>query len=109
MEQFANFNSDDDLAPIDNIIARFSQTIPAAPAEQIPATMQLPDAHQVQLPSPDKPPRFPTIKTEPIENDQLEIQEGGGRPYRLGLVEMDSMRAFQGAVYQQRWQPNRET
>ncbi len=73
MEKLPNLSVDDDLAPIDNIIARFSQTNPSATATQIPATMQLPDAHQIQLPSPDKPPRFHPIKTEPIENEEVQI------------------------------------
>ncbi len=98
MEQFPNFNSDDDLAPINNIISRFSQTSPAAPDAQIPATIQLPDAHQVQLPSPDKPPRFQNIKTEPIENEEVEIQGGGGRAYKVGFVRTGFNESIQGAV-----------
>ena len=108
MDHFNSINEDDDLAPINNLISRFAPPINDPAPRAHSANGNEPNAKTAQAPRSKNTDLNPTIiKSEPFEEDQP-IQVGEGRDAPLGLVELDSKKAFQGAVFQKRWGPNRE-
>ena len=108
MDHFNGINEEDDLAPITNLISRFAPPINEPAAREVRANGTEPKAKTgpVQR-SKDTDLNSTIIKTEPVEAD-MPNQVGEGREAPLRLLEMDSKKAFQGAIFQKRWGPNKE-